>query len=568
MLLVQSPTDSTAIYGAYVHEILRIEGFAAIERVDLSDLPARLAQPGAVDGVILPRMVLPTVVADALAAWVHGGGKLIALHPDAILLRRLGFVPGFHQVVSGTLAFSDGGMLAGLPLEVVQQLVPTLAAQPGPDVQATVLAMLSPAEAPLSPRPAIWHARIGDGEVALIAFDLAKAVVRLRQGNPDLADMPNEIYDQIHRPSDLFRGQIAPQQAAIPQADVLTAVFARLVEDLIPQPRLWYYPKADQRGLLVQTSDDDWSTREQFDVFTDVLREYDGHCTFYVVERSILTTGDMDRWEAYGHVFSVHPANHADVNGLPAYEESQRLWVPQMVRDNVARHVEQYGRPVNTIRNHAIRWVGYVELARLFSELGVRAEANFFTLGPIPAGFITGSGRLGRFADTTGEIIDVYQMASHWTEEILVSDAHGFSERWLYSKGRSVTNGILRGAATRFHTPIVVNSHPVSFATYSRPLIESNWATARELGIPIVSADEWTEFTDIRNSVSIASTGDGFVISSALATPQVSVLLPEGATVSAEGGTVSRQMIWGRPYDVLTLTDLAPGSSRRVGVHS
>lgn len=561
MLLVRSDRDSTAIYSRYLHEILRIEGFAAIEEVALEDLPERLASP--VDGVILPRMVLPAATADRLAAWVRTGGRLIALHPDAILLRRLGFTPGYHQVVSGTLAFEGGGMLAGLPLEVVQVLVPTLAATAPGDNPVETLATLSPSDDPFSPRPAIWHATIGSGQAVLVAFDLAKAVARLRQGDPDLADMPNEIYDHIHRPSDLFRGQIPPQQAAIPQADVLTAVFGRIVEDLIPQPRLWYFPAPDQRGVFVQTSDDDWSTIEQFEVMTGVLRDYDAHCTFYVVERSQLTTDHLDRWEADGHTFSVHPANRADVNGLPPFEESQRLWVPEMVRENVARHREQYGRPVNTIRNHAIRWVGYVELARLFAELGIRGEANYFTMGPIPAGFMTGSGRLGRFVDTTGEMIDVYQIASHWTEEILVSDAHGFSERWLYSKGRAVTNGIITAAATRFHTPIVVNSHPVSFATYSRPLIESNWQTARGLGIPIVSADEWTAFTDIRNGVTISHDGSGWALRAGMAVPQASLLLPEGTSAPA-GARLTSQTIWGRTYSVATWTDLPAGSTAAI----
>ena len=104
-------------------------------------------------------------------------------------------------------------------------------------------------------------------------------------------------------------------------------------------------------------------------------------------------------------------------------------------------------------------------------------------MGAILSGYLTGSGRLARFVDTTGQVIDHLQIASHWTEEILVSDAHGFSERWLYSRAREFTNGIINRSISRYHTPTVVNSHPVSFATYSRPLIESNWKTAREGGV-------------------------------------------------------------------------------------
>ncbi len=412
---------------------------------------------------------------------------------------------------------------------------------------------------PFTATPAIWHARVGAGEVILFGFDLAKAVARLRHGDPGLADMPNEIFDRIQRPSDLFRGQIDPRQATVPQADILTAVLGRAVETLLPQPRFWYYPEANQRSVVIQTSDDDWSTLEQFETMTSVLKEYEARCTFYVVNRTVLTTGLMDRWERDGHVFSVHPSSIIDVENRPATDEAQRFWVPEMVRENVARHQEQFGRPVKTIRNHAIRWVGYMDLAYLHAELGIRGEANYFAMGPILSGYLTGSGRLARFVDTDGTIIDHLQIASHWTEEILVSDTHGFSERWLYSRAREFTNGIINRSISRYHTPTVINSHPVSFATYSRPLIESNWKTAREGGVPIVSAESWVDFTDARRGLAITATPDGYEIRADRSTARVVVLLPEG--IAASG---SAETIWGRTYTAVTLDDLTPDESRQL----
>jgi hypothetical protein len=242
--------------------------------------------------------------------------------------------------------------------------------------------------------------------------------------------------------------------------------------------------------------------------------------------------------------------------------------VPPMVRENVERHKAQFGRPVNTIRNHAIRWVGYMDLAYLHAELGIRGEANYFAMGVILSGYLTGSGRLNRFVDVDGTIIDHLQIASHWTEEILVSDAHGFSERWLYSRARDFTNGIITRANTRYHTPTVVNSHPVSFATYSRPLIESNWQVAREGGIPIVSADEWVEFTDARRDVSLAATPAGFEVVAGRAVPSVVVLVPGEAAVSGDGVTTSSQAIWGRSYTAVTVRNLGVGERRSLAVSS
>jgi hypothetical protein len=255
----------------------------------------------------------------------------------------------------------------------------------------------------------------------------------------------------------------------------------------------------------------------------------------------------------------VHPANRFDVEGLPATDEAQQFWVPQMVRENVARHQEQFGRPVRTIRNHAIRWVGYMDLAYLHAELGIRGEANYFAMGPVLSGYLTGSGRLARFVDIDGTVIDHLQIASHWTEEILVSDAHGFSERWLYSRAQEFTNGIIRRSVERYHTPTVINSHPVSFATYSRPLIESNWRTARELGVPIVSAESWVDFTDARRGLAITATANGYTVTAEQAVSRVVLLFP--AALAATGTT---ETIWGRDYTAVTLDNLGAGETRFV----
>ncbi len=561
MLLVHAPGDPTARFGPYLREILGIEGFAAIEEIALDELGARLATNP--DGVVLPRLQLPLDLAEEVVSYVHRGGKLVALHPDSNLVKRLGLTPGYVNVTDGVLSFGESDLHSGLPLDPVQVIVPVARWSAGPDVDAWVLATVTALDDPFGHHPAIWHVRPGAGEAVLFGFDLAKSVARLRHGDPGLTDMPNEIFDRNVRPSDLFRGQLDPRQATVPQADILTAVLGRAVESLIPQPRLWYYPAASQRSVFVQTSDDDWSTIEQFETMLEVLRRYDAACTFYVVEESQLTTAHMDRWEGEGHVFSVHPSSRIDIERRPPTDESQRFWVPQMVRDNVARHKEQYGRPVNTIRNHAIRWVGYMDLAYLHAELGIRGEANYFAMGVILSGYLTGSGRLARFVDVDGTVIDHLQIASHWTEEILVSDAHGFSERWLYSRAREFTNGIIQRAIDRYHTPTVVNSHPVSFATYSQPLIESNWRTAREGGIPIVSADAWTAFTDARRDVTIESTPAGIEITAGQAVDSVVVLLPEGVSVSETGTTT--ETIWGRTYTALTVRGLGAGETRTIG---
>jgi hypothetical protein len=292
VLLVHDSADPTSRYSRYLRELLAVEGFAAVEQIDLDELGGRLSEVGEL--VILPRLTLPAELADRVVAYVHAGGRLLTLQPDAPLLRKLGLQPTFHTVRNGILTFASEGMLEGLPLDSVQVIVPAMTMTPDHDANAVELGRVSSPTDVMTSTGAIHHLRIGEGQVVVYGFDLAKAVARLRQGDPDLVDIPNHRWDHIQRPSDLFVGQLDPRQANVPQADVLTAVLGRIIESLAPQPRIWYYPDASQRGVLLMTSDDDWSTLEQFETMLGVLRQYEATCTYYVVHSSVLTRDHMD----------------------------------------------------------------------------------------------------------------------------------------------------------------------------------------------------------------------------------------------------------------------------------
>jgi len=223
-------------YGRYLRELLAVEGFASVEDVGIDHLADRLA--ASPDLVVLPRMALPSDLADRLVTWVREGGHLVALQPDAPFQRKLGLMPGYHTVRDGILTFGPDTMLAGLPLDPAQVIVPVMTMTPDVDAEATELARVSAPTDVMSGTGAIHHLRLGVGEAVVFGFDLAKAVARLRHGDPGLADIPNHRWDHIGRPSDLFVGQLDIRQANVPQADVLTAVLGRIIETLAPQPRL------------------------------------------------------------------------------------------------------------------------------------------------------------------------------------------------------------------------------------------------------------------------------------------------------------------------------------------
>ena len=556
MLLVHNAADSSSRFSRYLRELLLLEGFMAIEEIDAAELPARLAQsPG--ETILLARMSLPSATTDALVSHLHQGGRLIALQPDQLLLKRLGCVPAFAAIRKGMMTFAGSDLLAGLPLDPVQVVVPTV--RWSAPVDAATLATLVDVDDAATQTAAISHLRVGAGDAVLIGFDLAKAVIRLRFGDPQQDDLYVRSNDAILRPHELLIGTLDPRQLRIAQTDILTALLGRLVETFDPQPRIWHYPDPGQRSALIQTSDDDWSTIDRSEPLPGVLKQNTAGRPFYLARNSNGTPAPLARWEQDGPTFSVHPAADSEATHGPMPEEPQSLWVPEMVRKNVERHRAQYGRDVKTIRNHAIRWAHYLEVPRIHAELGVRAEANYFCVPPFPVGFLCGSGRPAPFVEETGEIIDHYQIPSAWTEEVLLHPTHSASMNWMVGKAQNETNAIIQRATQRYHTPVTVNSHPVSFATYSQPLIEDNWRQARELNVPIIGADEWMDWADARRALTLVREGNQWVLQVGRAVPSMTMLIPV-----ASGETDKTEQIWGRNYAAIRLTNLIPGERRIV----
>lgn len=560
MLLLHAAADPRSRYSHYLAEILRVEGFADFAEADLSSLDEALL--GAHDLLILPRVALSLAQMNLIVDYVRQGGHLLALLPDTQLAERLGLRPRYRGIDDGYLRVDPAQALDGIVDSTVQIIAPSVIWSVD-TAAATVLAWVQKhAQGDDEAVPAIVWTAVGEGSALLFAYDLPHTVARLRQGNPDHVDLCFAGLDGIYRPSELFVGQLPVAQMYLPQADIHTGFLARAVELLAPRPRLWYYPSPTQRSALIMTSDDDWSTLAQFDTLLAGLRSREARCTFYVVPKTRLDTGLMDRWEAEGHTFSVHPALESDtVRGMPVQEPQRRLIRP-MLQENIRRHAAQFGRAPRTIRQHAVRWLGYVDAARELASLGIRMDLNYIAVSPF-LGHLCGSGRPLRFVDIDGSVIDCYQQPTHWTEECLIHPEFVFSFKWSVEKALEETGRLIREAARTYYTPIALNSHPVSFATYSSPLIKGNWDAARAEGMPILSADNWLNWTEQRNSVRLTLEAGGWTMHTPQAIDSMTLLLPDALSIQANTGEVNAQQLWGRPYTSITLTDLAAGEHRR-----
>jgi hypothetical protein len=567
MLVLHARRDPHARFSHYLAEILRLEGFTALRQVDIDDLDERTLADA--DFLVIPRLTLTHRERDLLLDRVAAGARMIAFQPETSLAERCGLTPTYRCVAEcqGYLRIdTDAPHAAGLCDEPVQIVVPAPVWDVAADTEVETLAELRDATDPTRTAPGVLRLVHGRGEVVFIAYDLPHAVARLRQGDPAYADVWSSGVDRYYRPHELFVHQLPPRQQRLPQADVQTALLARLVETLTPQPRLWYYPEATTRSVLVMTSDDDWSTVEQFEALLDGLRRHDATCTFFIVPGTKVTRERMDDWERAGHSFSVHPALPADHRAGPPPAVPQARFVPEMIRDNVARHRREYDRPVRTLRNHIIRWAGYLEPARVFAELGVRMEFNYFSVVPLPVGHLNGSGRPLRFVDQDGALLDCYQQGTAWSEEVLLHPEFTASVHWHSDRAIRETERLIRDAARVFHTPLTVNSHPVSFATYSRPLIEANWATARAEGLPIVSADRWLDWTETRERLTLEPAAGGWRLHAPVSVGAVTVLLPPGLPPAQAPADTSRQTIHGRDYQAFTFRDLAAGDVRTIAL--
>lgn len=568
MLIVHARDDRHSRFSHYLIELLRLEGFADYAEADLGDLRAEdLADQ---DLVILPRVSATIAQATMLDDYVRGGGRLLACQPDAALARRFGLRPTQRAIADGYLEIAPRQpAVAGLFGGAVQVIVPAVGWTPEAGRDLTTLATVRTKRPVFTADriPGVVHARHGRGEAILWAYDLPHAVARLRQGDPARADLCSGGLDGIYRPGELFIGQLDPECEPIPQADVQTALLARAIETLAPRPRLWYYPEAAQRGALIMTSDDDWSTVEQFEALVGGLRARAATCTFFIVPGTKLPEERMRAWEAEGHSFSVHPALEADYRTPPPPAEVQAVALPAMVADHVLRHRRTYGRPARTIRNHCVRWLGYAEGARLLAEVGVRLDCNFLSSClPCGLGYLCGSGRPLRFVDADGAVIDCFQQPTSWTEECLIHPTMVFSLKWSAPRAVAATTELLRRAAAEFYTPTTINSHPVSYATYTEELIAANWDAARAAGLPILSADRWLAWTEARDGLRLHRRDGGYLLSATQAIPAATVLFPPGSAPRADRAEVSTQTRWGRDYAALTLRAIGAGELRAIEV--
>jgi hypothetical protein len=537
-------------FGRYVGEILRAEGLNAYDLIQLSALTS--ADLTAHRLVILAETPLTTAQASLVSTYVSGGGRLLALRPDAQLAPLFGLTPAGSSQTDGYLKIDDAQPAGkGLPTATLQIHG---AADRYTLNGAIAIATLYSDATTATTAPAVVTAAAGSGHTAAFTYDLAQNVAHTRQGNPANADVDTDG-DGVLRTVDLFqaKGSGAPwvdrDKIAIPQADVQQRLFARLAQQLLdgvtPLPRLWYFP-GTSKTMLILTGDAHGNPLNYYQKEIDSINMHGGKITLYLSIAADPPDAAAQAWRAQGHEIGIHPyTNKPDTyepfnitslaQGYDVYSgaDGKGGWFATQFKSPKSR----------TVRNHQVAWKGWTDAADIAVAHNIALDTNFYHWGPWlkksdnswPHGYITGSGQPMKFVRADGTVLPIYQQLTELVDEQLLAaiDGAGF-EHLNAAQAITVSRQLIDASLAGDYAALMTQNH-IDYYSLGDP---QTWAEgtldyANSKGVPIWNADQWLNFTETRHDAEFqnltwdASGGQlSFNLSSASISETLSVLLP------------------------------------------
>ncbi len=433
--------DATRPFTTYYKEILLAEGLNMYERMDIGAVNAGVLV--GFDIAILGDIDLTDAQVTILTDWVNAGGRLIAMSPDVLAPGSLAGLLGLTGAACTTLsnAYWNIDTTAAPGAGIVTSTIQfhgdadncTLS---GATEVATLYSNISTS---LS-KPAVITRLVGGngGQAAAFMFDLARSVVYTRQGNPAWAgDERDGIAPK--RPNDLFygakTGDVQPDwvnlaNIAIPQADESQRLLVNMIQNMLatrrPIPHFWYLPFGEKAVILA--SSDDHNANATVGSFDTLKTQSVPGCV----------VADWACFRSTSWMYTANAMTDAQANGYrvtDGFEMGVHVdnvcadWTPASLRteyDSIAAgdnslpgfQAKYVSLPAQkTHRFHCIVWSDWSTHATVNLERGIRLNEDYYYWAnawpPLSPGFMTGSGLPMRFADISGNIIDVYQQATH-----------------------------------------------------------------------------------------------------------------------------------------------------------
>lgn len=455
ILLVAAGVGDDPPFARVLPEYAKLLGYPGIQRAAAADVAA--APAGSTVFVVAdPDLELPGTLARRVYLGPNQQAEralaLSRVSPEAPALR--GCQLRVRDPMLGPLAASGTSVPVPVP-------VTPLAAGPAVHVLATVTC----GERTL---PAIVQS--GDRSVVMVAFDLPRALVYLRQGDPAQAMIEHDGQPGL-RPSDLFDQPRTVDEMRVPHADLLVEGLMRLAHDGQPLLRFWPHPRGAPASLVL-TADQDYAGIDELQLLVRVLRarklRVSCFLSRYNPRSSDLRGGvpelrDWVRWLIAQHVdLGIHP----DYLGTASGEAAAFL------RDDREAFRRNVGQPVDAGRFHYVRWWGFQQPVELLAKLGQAWDLSYLTIPsqqhPV-LGFMTGSGVGLRYYGPDGEPLAVRQLATQ-LDDFAYRDAPGAdSEASTETPAEAhsmfaMTAALLDAVAVRHHAAVVLNHHPELFA--------------------------------------------------------------------------------------------------------
>ncbi len=528
LLLTNERADNP--FGAYLAEILRAEGLNCFRVAPLSTVDSAIL--GQFSLVLLAEGPLDQAQIDLLESYVARGGRLITMRPDA----RLAPLLGLERIAGST---AEGYLQVDTSHPVGQGIVADALQFHGTAdhyrlAGAQAVAWLAHGDRARTDFPAVTFHHYGQGQAAMWAYDLGRSVAYMRQGNPAWANQERDDRDGV-RAQDAFVGWIDLDRIAIPQADeqmrLLSRLMSAMLSDVLPLPRLWYFPGA-VGGVLIATGDSHQSPASAIEDVLARVEQRQGHMSIYYApplrddwrrtirrvrswmadlfgagkaSADLPTPSQVAGWRARGHEFTLHPYVE---EGLGV--GWQRYWKEFTGLG--------YGPVSPTVRTHRILWTGWVETARLQASYGIRMNLDYYHYGPAfqdkmgkwRYGHFIGSGLPMRFVDEQGRILNIYQQPTQLVDEQLIRMPWGLGGEDIPIEvaieiAQTLLQQSLAGAysavATQFHIdPFAIGG---DLAVKAGRWLEGTLDYAAEHGIPVWSAAEWLDFTETRHNATL-----------------------------------------------------------------
>ena len=501
-ILVVLNNTTQAPFGNYLPEILRAEGINSFDTAQLSAVTAVNIAPYRL--IVLAETALTATQAGVFSSYVTNGGRLIAMRPDSDLYATLG--------IAGTAGTSTNRPTSGFLSATISQTGPGAGLQSmslpfrGAATHYT-LSTATPVATMSGGAAGGFPAVVQSGRTAAWAFDLARSVAYVRQGDP--LDVNQDRDGQpVYRTNDIFYQRIDLNRVNTPHADVHMRLFARMIETLLadstPLPRLWYFPGVT-RTMVIPTGDSHTSTLAPYTALLNSAQSYGARVSIYLPRWTSVPSSTVNGWRTAGHEVGLHPyfdPDNLENDMAGGYTVAVNWW------NSI------YGFPYSpTERHHSLEWTGWADPAAVMQSRGIRMDTSYYAWGPAlnnptqqsqAHGYINGSGQPMRFINESGSVYPVYQQVTALTDEQLITGS--YAEGLTVPQALAVSRQLIDESQAGSYAAIMTQFH-VDYYQYSEvgPWVDGTMAYAQSLSIPMWTSQRWLQFVEARHGAAMTN---------------------------------------------------------------